>query len=440
MQHKPSKWSLAWTTGRLAGRRLLGSAVSERDLELGELLTGQLDQMKGLAMKLGQIVSYMDVPLPDAVQDQLARLQTGRQGMPAEQAREVLEKAFGTPVEALFDNFEWTPVAAASIGQVHRARLGGQQVAVKLQYPDAASSLGADLRTLEHISSLASLGSSVDGRALVEELRRRLMEECDYRAEARAQQAFARAFADAPQVIVPAVSAARSAATVLTSTWIDGESFAQLRESTDSAARRDAIAANLVRFAYRSLWQLGAIQADPHPGNFVFPTAAEGTPPGAVAFLDFGCVRRLPADVVEALREVALAIRDDDRQRFRAAALASGVVGRPKTFDHDHYFAVMQHLHRPLFSPRFTFDLAYVREGYALNGPRSPNARTLAMPPALIWTARLQWGLWSMLARMGASGAFRGMADELLSSPPTGLELEEESALESTHHAKGEGP
>lgn len=422
---KPSTLGVAWTAGRLAGRRLLGRAVGERDLELGELLTGQLDQMKGLAMKLGQIVSYLDVPLPEAVQDQLARLQTGQRGMAPPQVREVVEAALGAEVEALFEAFEWEPIAAASIGQVHRARVDGRAVAVKVQYPEVAHSFTDDLRAVGRIASLASLASAVDGRALVQELRSRLTEECDYVREARAQHAFARAFGGDAEVLVPQVLPHRCGATVLTSAWVDGDGFAALREAP-TPARRDAIAATLVRFAYRSLLQLAAIQADPHPGNFVFPPARRGLPPGAVAFLDFGCVRTLPLPMVHALRGIALAVRDDDRPRFREAVQALGVVGQPKKFDYEHFFTVMEHLHRPLVSRRFTFEPAYVREGYALNGPRSPNARTMAMPPAYIWVARLQWGLWSILARLHASGSFRGLLDELLAGPITPLSLDAE--------------
>ena len=240
---KPSKLGVAWTAGRLAGRRLLGLRAGERDLELGEALTGQLDRMKGLAMKVGQIVSYLDVPLPEPVQEQLARLQTGVRGMPPEQVRQVVEAALGRPVEAAFETFDWQPVAAASIGQVHRATVssGGasqeqapaRSVAVKVQYPDIARSFGDDLRAAGRLSSLASLASAVDGRSLVEELRLRLEEECDYLREARAQAGFARAFADDRDVLVPAVLPERSAATVLTTAWVDGEGFAALRPTVD---------------------------------------------------------------------------------------------------------------------------------------------------------------------------------------------------------------
>lgn len=430
---KPSKLGVAWTAGRLAGRRLLGLRAGERDLELGELLTGQLDQMKGLAMKVGQIVSYLDVPLPEPVKEQLARLQTGQRGMPADRVREVIEAALGRPVEATFEAFDWEPVAAASIGQVHRAAVRSRTVAVKVQYPEVARSFGEDLRAVGRLSSLASLASAVDGRALVNELRERLVEECDYVREARAQAAFARAFADDRDVIVPAVLTDCSAATVLTTEWIDGEGFSALHPAEVAQARRDAVAATLVRFAYRSLWQLAAIQADPHPGNFVFPrTSPEAPARGRVAFLDFGCVRVLERAMVEALRDLAAAIRDDDRPRFRRAVQALGVVGKPRSFDYEHFFAVMEHLHRPLLAPSFTFTFDYVREGYAFNGPTSPNARTIAMPPAYIWVARLQWGLWSILARLGARVALGGMTDALLASPIEPLSLDEPVAGSST--------
>lgn len=437
---KPSKLGVAWTAGRLAGRRLLGLRAGERDLELGELLTGQLDQMKGLAMKVGQIVSYLDVPLPEAVQEQLARLQTGQRGMPADRVREVIEAALGRSVEAAFEAFDWEPVAAASIGQVHRAAVRGRSVAVKVQYPEVARSFGEDLRAVGRLSSLASLASAVDGRALVNELRERLVEECDYVREARAQAAFAGAFADDRDVIVPAVLTDCSAATVLTTEWIDGETFSALRPAEAAAqARRDAVAATLVRFAYRSLWQLAAIQADPHPGNFVFPVASPEAPArGRVAFLDFGCVRVLEPVMVEALRDIATAVRDDDRPRFRRAVQALGVVGKPRSFDYEHFFAVMEHLHRPLLAPRFTFTADYVREGYAFNGPSSPNARTIAMPPAYIWVARLQWGLWSILARLRARVALGGITDELLASPIEPLSLDEPVGGSSTLAAPAE--
>ncbi|MCB9592711.1 MAG: AarF/ABC1/UbiB kinase family protein [Sandaracinaceae bacterium] len=408
MPKRPSNLRAAWTATRLAGRRLVGRRVSERDLALGELLTGQLDEMKGLAMKIGQIVSYLDVPLPDEVQEKLARLQTGVVGMPAAQVREVVEGALGDTLEGAFEAFAIEPVAAASIGEVHRARVAGREVAVKVQYPDVSGSFAADLGSLGRVASLASLASAVDGRAIVRELSERLEEECDYPREAEMQRAFAARFANDPRVVVPEVIRSHTAGPVLTSEWIDGDGFAALCRS-DDAARKDAAAEALIRFTYECLLGWGTIQADPHPGNFLF------LEDGRVAFLDFGCVRELDASFVDGLRAMTRAIRDGDRAAFAASVRDLGLVGDPKRFDYDHFYRVMEHLHRPFLVERFTITREFVAEGHALNGPTSPNARTLSMPPAYVWVARLQWGLWSILARLGASGSFGGILDDALS-------------------------
>lgn len=412
MIRKHPRLHLALTAGRLAGRRLLGRAVDDQDLALGASLTGHLDEMKGLAMKVGQIVSYLDVPLPEEVQDQLAQLQTGQAGMSIDVVRPIVESALEGPLESRFERFDPVPVAAASIGQVHRARVAGRDVAVKVQYPTVAGSFEADLGSLRRVASLASVASAVDGRAIVDELAARLEEECDYAREARMQQAFGRAFAHEPSVVVPGVVTSHCAGPVLTTDWIEGAGFATLCAAGD--ARRNAAAATtLVRFTYRSLLSMGTIQADPHPGNFVFLRD------GRVAFLDFGCVRALRADFVDGLRALTRAVLYDDRARFREAVHALGLVGDERRFDYDHFFSVMSHLHRPFLTTRFTFTRAYVREGHALNGPSSPNARSLAIPPEYVWVARLQWGLWSILARLGATGSFAPLLEEVLAVRPS---------------------
>lgn len=403
---RPSRLRAAWTAGRLAGRRLLGRKVSERDAELGELLTGQLDRMKGLPMKLGQIVSYMDVPLPEQVLTTMANLQTGEHGLDPEASRAALEAALDGPLESLFDEIDLAPIAAASIGQVHRAQVRGRRVAVKVRYPGIAETFRKDLGLVRRLASLASLASAVDGPAIVAELQQRLEEECDYAREASMQRRFAAAFAGDRDVHVPAVVDDRSGPAILTSDWVDGDSFEQLRRGGDRA-RIDAVAEILVRFSYRSLLDLALIQADPHPGNFIFE-------PGRVAFLDFGCVRQLDVDVVEALRASICAVRDRDMPRFRDAVVALGVVGRPKKFDFEHFFAVMEHLYRPLLAPRFCFSAEYVREGHRHNGPSSPNARHMAIPPAYVWVMRLQWGLWSILGKLEARGSFRPILERAL--------------------------
>lgn len=409
MGSKASRLGVAWAAGRLAGRRLLRRAESKRDEELGALLTGQLDELKGLAMKLGQIVSYMDVPLPASAQAQLAKLQTGVTGMPVAKTEAALADALGPSWRDRFDTFELEPIAAASIGQVHRATVGGVPIALKLRYPEVARSVEKDLAPLRRIASLASVATSVDGRAIVGELAARFAEECDYEREGRHQTFFRRAFEDDPDLSIPQVLESLSTTATLATTWAPGRPFAAACEM--SPAIRDRYARALVRFTYRSLLTLGTIQADPHPGNFLFD------PSGRVVCLDFGCVRRLGPALTQHLRTMILALEHEDRAAFREATLEIGLAPKPRRFDFDYHFEMMAHLHRPLLSPRFAFTPEFVQRGLAFNGPTNPNARHMAMPPAYVWIARLQWGLWSLLTRLHADVMLSDILESVLAEP-----------------------
>ena len=402
-----------WTAGRIAARRVLRRREGAQDERLGEALSEQLDQMKGLAMKVGQIVSYMDVPLPSSVQDKLARLQRGVRGMPEAETRAALAAALGADWASRFDAFEIEPFAAASIGQVHRASFEGRPIALKLRYPEIADTMSSDLGTMRRIASLASLASSVDGQAIVDELAARLSEECDYGREARYQSLFRCAYADDPDIVIPEVHGSLSTESTLATAWCDGVALEAACKSPESVRARYARA--LVRFSYRSLFELGTIQADPHPGNFLFDDD------GRVTCLDFGCVRAFEPELVGALRSMLVALDREDHPAFRDAIVAIGIAPKPDRFDFGHAFRMMEHLHRPLLQPRFAFTPAYVREGMDYNGPTNPNARHMDLPGPYLWIARLQWGLWSLLTRLEADTVLRDILDDVLAQPLTGL-------------------
>lgn len=395
---------------RLAGRKLVGRDDAETDGALGEAMVRELDAMKGLAMKIGQIISYFDGILPPATHAALRALQTGRRGLEYPVVAAQVEAALGAPIGELFERFDPAPVAAASIGQVHRARHAGREVAVKVQYPDVAATFEADFGRLGQLARVASLATAVDGPAIAAELRDRVIEECDYRREAAWQQAFARALADDPAVRVPEVIAARSAATVLTSEWCEGRDFYAFVETAD-AARRDAAGRALARVALHSFFALGTLNADPHPGNYLFPDE------GPIVLLDFGCVRRFDRAFVDAERDIARAVLAGDRAAFRAAVIASGVVPKPAKFDFETHHAMIAHQYRPYLGGRFRFDPEYIREGAQYTGPQNPNLRRLALPPPSIWWMRLIWGLHAVLARLGAEGDFGPVLRAALDAP-----------------------
>ena len=234
--------------------------------------------------------------------------------------------------------------------------------------------------------------------------------ECDYLLEARCQRAFRAAFAGDAEVYVPEVVDARTRATVLTTAWIDGQSFYDLARDA-GAAERGRIGLVLARFAYRSLFGLGTLNADPHPGNYLVPTG------GPVVFIDFGCVRAFEPGFVERERALARVVVEDRRSGFRDALLATGMVPRPERFDFDGHWALLCHQYAPYRQPRFAFTSDYIRRGMEYSGPSNPNLRRLAIPPAWIWVQRLIWGLHAVLARLGAEGGFAEVFRAALDTP-----------------------
>lgn len=398
-----------------AGARRLLRRREDDDVRLGRALLAELDEMKGLAMKVGQLLSYLDAGLPEATTRALAALQEGVSALPPEAVDRVIEEALGGPASAHFDRFEAVPVAAASIGQVHRAWRDGRAWAVKVQYPGVAETFAADTARLRRLASLAGLATAVDGRAIVDDLAAHLAEECDYLREARATEAFRRAWADDPGVRIPEVDPARSAATVLTTTWLDGRGLADLEGAPDGVRQRAA--RHLARFAWTNLFRHGVIHADPHPGN-------HRVDPGGhwIGVLDFGCVQRLDPAIADAEREVLRALWRDDRRRLHAALEATGVVGDAR-FDPAAHEALLRWTWAPYLRGHGRFTRDWLAQGRRHTGPGNPNLRHMAVPPHLTWMLRLTHGLHAVLTRLGAEGDYRALLEPLVEGPAVPLRI-----------------
>lgn len=370
----------------------------------------ELDQLKGMAMKVGQILSYMDAGLPPETQSALEQLQAGVQPLPFSVVAAVVEAQLGPPGVGRFEAVEPEPVAAASVGQVHRARLGGETLALKVRYPGIRETFAADMEQLGRLARLASLATAVDGAAIVAELRDRLEEECDYRREAANQRAFAAAFAAVPGLRIPEVVSELSAEGVLTTRWSAGLPLLRWLSGGPPAELRSAVAEALVRFAWRGLFVHGAVHADPHPGNVLVEED------GTVVMLDFGCVRRFAAPRVEAERAVVRAVVHGDRRSFAAAVRASGTVGS-RHFDFGEHWAMLRMLWAPCLGPRFRFARDHLAAARRFTGPTAKNSRAMAIPAETVWLLRQHWGLAAVLARMEAEGAFRLELETALAAP-----------------------
>ncbi|KIG18594.1 ABC1 family protein [Enhygromyxa salina] len=264
-------------------------------------------EMKGLPMKVGQILSFMDGVVPPEYQgiyaELLSRLQVNAKPMAWEPMRELLEAELGRPVTELFASIETEPIAAASIGQVYSATLAdGRAVAVKIQYPDIGKAVISDLRNAGSIAkTMQAVMPNVQIGVMIEDFLGRIGEECDYRREANNMTAFAARWASDPRVLIPAVHPQLSAERVLVTELMTGQRLDQVATTAD-AARRSAIGEVLFSFVFRSLLRHGMFNADPHPGNFLFPGDDR------VVFLDFGCVQYFDEDSRRAFRRVIDAI------------------------------------------------------------------------------------------------------------------------------------
>ncbi|MCB9664640.1 MAG: AarF/ABC1/UbiB kinase family protein [Alphaproteobacteria bacterium] len=407
--------------GRVAGaaaafgaQRLVRTLGADEE-RFGERLVAELDTLKGMAMKVGQILSYMDGALPAGTQAALGRLQRGVQPLAWPAIAVALEEGLGRPVDEVFASVDPEAVAAASIGQVHRGVLhDGRAVAVKVQYPGVRETFEADVRQLRGLAGVAGMATMVDGQAIVDDLAARLREECDYRHEARWQRAFARAWAHDAELVIPEVIDAASSDTVLTTVWCAGSSLEDFgREGSDEGRQRAARV--LARFAWRSLFGLGTLHADPHPGNQIFRE-------DGVVMLDFGCVRAFPEAWLDATRRELRALQADDEAAFREAVIDAGMVPDPDRFDFASHYAMQRFVWGPWCAPRWRFEAGWLAGIQQWSGPQNPNLRRLAIPPQWIWLQREVWGLNAVLVRLGAEGDFRSVLEAALDLPLERLE------------------
>ena len=303
------------------------TADERRRLEAAEHTAEVLGQMKGAAMKLGQMASLLDLGrLPgdelETVQSTLGSLQNSAAQVPFKRMRGVIESELGAPLTELFAEFESTATAAASIGQVYRARLhDGREVAVKVQYPSIATSVRADLQNLGLLIRAAKrFAPGLDPAATALEVRERITEELDYEHEAEAQRMFSRRWRGHPIVVIPNVIGELCRERVLVTEWVNGISFGQLR--TSPQAVRDRVGEIVFRFFFGSLYRFGHFSGDPHPGNFL------ALPDGRVAFLDFGMTKAVPRTAVDTELDVLRGALEEDAPRVHAGLAELGFYDR----------------------------------------------------------------------------------------------------------------
>jgi predicted unusual protein kinase regulating ubiquinone biosynthesis (AarF/ABC1/UbiB family) len=323
------------------GEEAAEAAMARRQLETAKQIVAVLGTMKGAAMKLGQVMSFLDVGLVaeehrDEFQHELAKLRDAAPTVSFRQMRRVIEDDLEEPIEDVFASFQEEPIAAASIGQVYRATLhDGRDVAVKVQYPGVAGAVRADLQNLEMIMRLLRrMTPGLDVKAIAEEIRERIGEELDYELEAQNQRSLARIFAGHPFIFVPNVLSDLSRERVLVSEFVQGVGFEELKRRPQAA--RDRLGEIVFRFFVGCLYRHRQFSGDPHPGNFLLLAD------GRVAFLDFGLFKRMESEPVELELACQRAVVEGDAAALHRLLAASGFLPEPERVDPEHLLAFVR--------------------------------------------------------------------------------------------------
>ncbi len=393
----------------------------EAVLRTAEDVTRAMGEMKGAAMKVGQVLSLMGGVVPPEMAEGLATLQSNAPPMAYGLVQEVLEAAYGRSPGSVFRKFEREPFAAASIGQVHRAELrDGTKVAVKVQYPGVREAIERDLANVAVLLGIGGLvAKGLDVGTLVRDLGEGIRGELDYRREAAWQQRFFDAFEGHGFVRVPRVYHELTTDTVLVQEWLPGRPFREAVRLPQE--ERNRLGEMLYRFCFGSLYRLRLFNGDPHPGNYLL------LEDGRVGFVDYGCVAEFDTAVVEGFKRLIRALDRGDREGWRAATEAIGILRPNAPFTTDELYEHMHWYWAPILEDEveYTPELAaeMVRRNTMTTGLGGQINRYCNVPEGMVFLTRINFGLAGVFASLRARGPWRAIVREYVEDTPPSTEL-----------------
>lgn len=396
------------------GKRMAGRDKDEINQELMEKAADQLfavlGELKGGAMKVGQAMSIMEAAIPDEFgepfREALTKLQAQAPPLSASKVHKVLDQQLGTTWRQRFREFADEPAAAASIGQVHRATWSdGRDVAVKIQYPGADHALKADLKTLSRMSGLMQrMSPGTDVKAMMDELIDRTEAELDYLGEADNQRAFAAAFADDPDFVVPKVIA--SSPKVVVSQWLDGTPLSQIIRTGDADTRNRA-AARMAEFEVSSPFRVGLLHGDPHPGNFFVADD------GRFGVLDFGAVGHYPNGLPAETGPILALARDRRYDELKDLLVATDFIlpSRADRVSPTDIEAYLKPYVDPLYTETFHFTRKWLQHAAGkatdVRGDVYKTSRNLNVPKHFVMVFRVLAGCVGIAAQLDAEAPYR---------------------------------
>jgi predicted unusual protein kinase regulating ubiquinone biosynthesis (AarF/ABC1/UbiB family) len=394
-----SRFARLAAAGARSGAGLVLSKSSE---DAARKTAEALGTLRGLAAKVGQMASYVDGVVPEqhreAYETAMSRLRAAAPKSNIGEVRALVEQQLGAPIDRLFEEWDDEPIASASIGQVHRARVSSIDVAVKVQHPGITKALESDLQNAGIIEQMAGVFGArrFDSKGMLAVIRARFGEELDYELEAERLRFFKKLHAGDAFANVPAVVGDRSSKRVLTTELVRGITFEEACKA--SVTEREAWARTLWRFVFRSNLVGGLFNADPHPGNYIFHEH------GRVSFLDFGCVQPIALENRRSAAKMHDAAMRRDEAAFRDGARA--LIGtRPGKME-DLMFDYVRLTFSPLFESPFHVTRSFAAscvDGFKEMGAAARKLKddeVTPVSPDLFFINRLQFGFYSVLARL----------------------------------------
>jgi predicted unusual protein kinase regulating ubiquinone biosynthesis (AarF/ABC1/UbiB family) len=399
------------------GRQLIGQSPDFAFADLQEKTAEQifkvLGELKGGAMKFGQALSVFEAALPEDIakpyRETLVKLQEAAPPLPARVVHKVLAKELGEHWRDNFAEFNDTPAASASIGQVHKGLWkDGRAVAVKIQYPGAKEALISDLNQIQRFAKIFQLLlPGVEMKPLLEELKARIIEEVDYRYEASAQGACFEAYKGDSDIAIPEVIMATDR--VLVSQWLEGTPLSKV--ITDGTQEeRNSAGIRLARFHFTAPMRAGLLHADPHPGNF------RVLKDGRLGVLDFGACNRLPNGFPEPFKRLLKNALEGDAIALYNGFKEDGFILADVEVSPELVLDYLLPLVEPLRTDYFAYSRDWLRtQSVRVGDPRNPTAKIgfqLNLPPEYVLIHRVTLGTTGIFCQLRAEGNFR---DEALS-------------------------
>jgi predicted unusual protein kinase regulating ubiquinone biosynthesis (AarF/ABC1/UbiB family) len=396
------------------GKRMIGRSAEDIAADLQQRTAAQvfsiLGELKGGAMKFGQALSIFESALPEEVaapyRATLTKLQDSAPPLPASAVHAQLADALGRDWRSRFAQFDDTPAAAASIGQVHRATWrDGRDVAVKIQYPGAADALRSDLKTMQRLGSMVmGIAPGLDYKSLMAEISARMEEELDYLRESDHQRQFAVAFEGDPEVVVPHVLAANP--TVIVTEWLEGTPLSRIIAS-GTQEERDHAGGRYLEFLLSSPERAGLLHADPHPGNYRI------TPDGRLGVLDFGAVSRLSDGLPAAMGNLTRIAMSGNADTVLEGLRAEGFIRPGIDVDAEALLDYLGPFVEPVEHETFRFSREWMRGQFSrINDPRKPEFMVglkINLPPSYMLIHRVWLGGIGVLSQLGAEVPMRSL-------------------------------